>query len=103
VCEQIRISAGEPLSVDQEAVRLEGWAMQCRISAEDPWRQFMPNPGYLHMVRLPGGPGVRVDTYVYCGSYIPAEYDPLVVKLVAWAWIARNAWGVCDRRCVNAS
>ncbi len=84
VREQIRIAAGEPLSVDQEAVRLEGWAMQCRISAEDPWRQFMPNPGYLHMVRLPGGPGVRVDTYVYCGSYIPAEYDPLVVKLVAW-------------------
>jgi acetyl-CoA carboxylase biotin carboxylase subunit len=84
VREQIQIAAGAPLSIAQEAVRLEGWAMQCRISAEDPWRQFMPNPGYLHMVRLPGGPGVRVDTYVSSGSYIPAEYDPLVVKLVAW-------------------
>jgi acetyl-CoA carboxylase biotin carboxylase subunit len=58
--------------------------MQCRISAEDPWRQYLPNPGYLHMVRLPGGPGVRVDTYVYSGCYIPAEYDPLVAKLVIW-------------------
>jgi acetyl/propionyl-CoA carboxylase alpha subunit len=84
VREQIRIAAGEPLNLDQQAVRLEGWAMQCRISAEDPWRQFLPNPGYLHMVRLPGGPGVRVDTYVYSGSYIPTEYDPLVAKLVVW-------------------
>jgi acetyl-CoA carboxylase, biotin carboxylase subunit len=82
VGEQIRIAAGEPLSIAQQAVRLEGWAMQCRISAEDPWRQFLPNPGYLNMVRLPGGPGVRVDTYVYSGCYIPAEYDPLVAKLV---------------------
>jgi acetyl-CoA carboxylase biotin carboxylase subunit len=90
VREQVRIAAGEPLSLDQGSVRLEGWAMQCRISAEDPWRQFMPNPGYLHMVRLPGGPGVRVDTYVYCGSYIPAEYDPLVAKLVAWGMDRRE-------------
>jgi acetyl/propionyl-CoA carboxylase alpha subunit len=84
VSEQIRVAAGEPLSIPQEKIRLDGWAMQCRISAEDPWRQFMPNPGYLHMVRLPGGPGVRVDTYVYSGCYIPAEYDPLVAKLVVW-------------------
>lgn len=84
VREQIQIAAGEPLSIKQENVRLEGWAMQCRISAEDPWRQYMPNPGYLHMVRLPGGPGVRVDTYVYSGCYIPAEYDPLVAKLIIW-------------------
>jgi acetyl/propionyl-CoA carboxylase alpha subunit len=84
VQEQIRISAGEPLGYNQQTVHLYGSAMQCRISAEDPWRQYLPNPGYLHRVRLPGGPGVRVDTYVYSGCYIPTEYDPLVVKLVTW-------------------
>jgi len=84
VRQQIRLAAGLPLELTQAEVRLEGWAMQCRITAEDPWRQYLPNPGHLHMVRLPGGPGVRVDTYVYCGCYIPAEYDPLVAKLVVW-------------------
>lgn len=81
---QMRLAAGEKLELTQETLRLDGWAMQCRISAEDPWRQFMPRPGHLQMVRLPGGPGVRVDTYVYCGCYIPAEYDPLIAKLVVW-------------------
>ncbi len=84
VRQQIRLADGQPLELTQADVRLEGWAMQCRLSAEDPWRQYLPNPGHLHMVRLPGGPGVRVDTYVYCGCYIPAEYDPLVAKLVVW-------------------
>ncbi len=82
--QQICLAAGQPLGLTQEQVRLDGWAMQCRITAEDPWRQYMPAPGLLDMVRLPGGPGVRVDTYVYCGCYIPAEYDPLVAKLVVW-------------------
>jgi acetyl-CoA carboxylase, biotin carboxylase subunit len=84
VAEQIRIAAGEPLSIEQADVHLSGWAMQCRISAEDPWRQYLPNPGYMPMVRLPGGLGVRVDTYIYSGCYIPSEYDPLVAKLVIW-------------------
>lgn len=81
---QIRLAAGEPIRLDQEQVRLDGWAMQCRISAEDPWRQLMPRPGHLQTVRLPGGPGVRVDTYVYGGCYIPTEYDPLIAKVVVW-------------------
>jgi acetyl-CoA carboxylase, biotin carboxylase subunit len=85
VRQQILLAGGQPLELGQEQVHLEGWAMQCRITAEDPWRQYMPNPGMLDMVRLPSGPGVRVDTYVYCGCYIPAEYDPLVAKLVVWA------------------
>lgn len=84
VREQIRLAAGEPLGYDQSAVHLHGWAIQSRISAEDPWRQYLPTPGHLQMVRLPGGPGVRVDTYVYSGCYIPAEYDPLVAKLITW-------------------
>ncbi|MFM8322814.1 MAG: biotin carboxylase, partial [Chloroflexota bacterium] len=82
---QFRLAAGQPLPFDQAGVQLDGWAMQCRITAEDPWRQYLPNPGRLEMVRLPGGPGVRVDTYVYCGCAIPAEYDPLVAKLIVWA------------------
>jgi acetyl/propionyl-CoA carboxylase alpha subunit len=83
VAMQIRLAAGEALDLRQDQVRLDGHAMQCRISAEDPWRQFMPRPGFLNRVRLPGGPGVRVDTYVYSGCYIPAEYDPLIVKVAA--------------------
>jgi acetyl/propionyl-CoA carboxylase alpha subunit len=83
VAMQIRLAAGEALDLRQDQVRLDGHAMQCRISAEDPWRQFLPRPGFLNRVRLPGGPGVRVDTYVYSGCYIPAEYDPLIVKVAA--------------------
>ena len=98
VGEQIRIAAGESLEIDQDDVHLDGWAMQCRISAEDPWRQYLPNPGLLHMVRLPGGLGVRVDTYVYSGCYVPAEYDPLVAKLVIWG----KDRGQCLRRMKQA-
>lgn len=82
---QIRLAAGEALELRQDQVRLAGHAMQCRISAEDPWRQFMPRPGFLNRVRLPGGPGVRVDTYVYSGCYIPDAYDPLIAKVVVGA------------------
>jgi acetyl/propionyl-CoA carboxylase alpha subunit len=78
------MAAGEPLDLSQAAVRLDGWAMQCRVSAEDPWQQLMPRSGRLEQVRLPGGPGVRVDTYIYSGCDIPAEYDPLIAKLVVW-------------------
>ena len=84
VREQIRIAAGEPLSIKQEDVHLHGSAMMCRISAADPLRRFLPSPGTLRLVRLPGGPEVRVDTYVYSGSTVPAEYDPLIAKLTVW-------------------
>jgi acetyl-CoA carboxylase, biotin carboxylase subunit len=84
VREQIRLAAGDALGLTQEQARPSGWAMGCRISAEDPWKNFMPSPGLLHKVRLPGGPDVRVDTYAYCGSIIPEEYDPLIAKLVVW-------------------
>ena len=84
VREQIRIAAGEPLPLGQADVWLGGWAMMCRVSAADPWHNFRPSPGTLTRVRLPGGPEVRVDTYVYCGCEVPARYDPLLAKLTVW-------------------
>lgn len=84
VQEQLRVAAGLPLSVRQEDVSLRGWAMQCRVRAEDPSRNLMPTPGRLRRVRLPSGPEVRVDTYVYSGYDVPPEYDPLLAKLVVW-------------------
>ena len=84
VREQIRLAWGEPLGYTQPELQMNGWAMQCRISAEDPWKQFMPSPGVLHKLRLPGGPDVRLDTYLTSGCEIPGEYDSLIAKLVVW-------------------
>jgi acetyl-CoA carboxylase biotin carboxylase subunit len=84
VREQIRIAAGEALSQAQETVRLDGWAMMARVRANDPWQDNMPSPGVLDSIRLPGGPEVRVDTYIYCQSTVPAEYDPLLANLTVW-------------------
>lgn len=85
VREQICVAAGEPLRFTQQDVLPRGWAMLCRINAEDPWNHFLPSPGQIQMVRLPGGPEVRVDTYVYCGCHVPEAYDPLIAKLAVWA------------------
>ncbi|HEX9118394.1 MAG TPA: biotin carboxylase N-terminal domain-containing protein, partial [Anaerolineae bacterium] len=85
VQEQIRLAAGEPLGYGQDAIRLHGCALQAVIAAEDPWDDFLPGPGRLREVRLPGGPNVRVDTYVYGGCDVPAAYDPIIAKLVVWA------------------
>lgn len=82
--EQIRLAWGEQLGISQDQVQLRGWAMQGRISAEDPWQQFMPSPGLLQKLRLPGGPNVRSDTYLYCGCEIPGSYDPLIAKIIVW-------------------
>lgn len=84
VREQIEIAAGTALSLQQSAVCLEGWTMQARLSAQDPWNQMMPSPGRLRRVRLPGGPGTRTDTYAYSGCDVPPQYDPLIAKLVVW-------------------
>lgn len=85
VQEQIRIAAGLPLSVRQDEVRLQGYAMQCRINAEDPDNHFLPSPGKLRRVRIPGGNHVRVDTYVYCDAHVPPDYSRLFAKLSVWA------------------
>lgn len=84
VREQLRIAAGEPLRLRQEDVQRRGWTIQCRINAEDPWNRSLPSPGRLHLFRLPGGPGVRVDTYASVGCDIPVRYDPLLAKLIVW-------------------
>ena len=84
VRETIRLAAGEPLEVRQEDVVLRGWSIECRINAEDPERGFLPTPGRLERVHLPGGFGVRVDTYAEPGAVIPPHYDSLVAKLVVW-------------------
>ena len=84
VREQIRIAAGEPLAFCQGDIKFRGWAMECRINAEDPWSNFMPSPGKLDRFRLPGGPNVRVDTYAYSGCDVPVRYDPILAKLIVW-------------------
>jgi acetyl-CoA carboxylase biotin carboxylase subunit len=84
VKEQIRIAAGEPLSVKQEDVRFDGWSIECRINAEDPDRNFIPSPGEIQFYLPPGGPGVRVDSAAYTGYRIPPFYDSMIAKLIVW-------------------
>jgi acetyl-CoA carboxylase biotin carboxylase subunit len=84
VREQFRIAAGEPLSVRQEDVHWRGWALECRIYAEDPERNFYPSPGVIRELVEPMGPGVRVDSGVYRGWEVPIHYDPLIAKLIAF-------------------
>jgi acetyl-CoA carboxylase biotin carboxylase subunit len=82
--EQLRVAGGEPLSLRQEDVPFVGWAMEFRINAEDPERDFMPSPGEVSFLEVPGGPGVRIDSAVYQGYRIPPFYDSLVGKLIVW-------------------
>ncbi len=82
---QVRIAAGEPLGFGQDDVKLRGAAIECRINAEDPTRDFAPSPGRVEEFRPPAGPFVRVDTHVRAGDRIPPDYDSLMAKLVVWA------------------
>jgi len=84
VCRQIRIASGEALLLSQEKIRPHGWALECRINAEDPDDGFMPSPGTVEELVLPGGPGIRVDTHLYPGYTVPPFYDSLVCKVIAW-------------------
>jgi acetyl-CoA carboxylase, biotin carboxylase subunit len=81
--EQLRVAMGEPLA-KQSDIEFRGHAIECRINAEDPSRSFMPSPGTITALNIPGGPGVRVDTHIYQGYTIPPYYDSLIAKLVAW-------------------
>jgi len=85
VREQLRVAAGAPLSLRQEDVVLRGVAIECRINAEDPARDFAPAPGVIDAFAPPGGPFVRVDSHVTGGYRVPAEYDSLLAKLIVWA------------------
>lgn len=82
--EQIRIASGEKISLSQEDVAIRGWAIECRINAEDPSRNFAPCPGQITRYVPPGGPGVRVDSAAYQGWTVPRYYDSMLGKLIAW-------------------
>jgi len=82
VKEQIRVAAGEPLSFVMNGNRLRGHAIECRVNAEDPARNFQPSPGLITAYHPPGGPGVRVDTHIYAGYTVPPYYDSLLAKVI---------------------
>jgi acetyl-CoA carboxylase biotin carboxylase subunit len=85
VREQLRVAAGLPLSLTQDEVRPQGVAIECRVNAEDPARDFAPCPGELTEFVPPGGPFVRVDTHAYPGWSVPPYYDSLLAKVIVWA------------------
>jgi acetyl-CoA carboxylase biotin carboxylase subunit len=82
---QLKIAAGEPLTIQQSDVRWAGSAIECRVYAEDPENNFLPFPGKITYLSEPSGPGIRVDSGVYQGWNVPFDYDPLLAKLIAWA------------------
>ena len=85
VKEQIRLAAGEALRFRQEDIQVKGWALECRVYAEDPENIFMPSPGTIWALEEPSGPGVRVESSAFVGLSIPTYYDPLLAKVVVWA------------------
>lgn len=82
--EQIKIAAGEKLSISQKDLKINGWAIECRINAEDPEKNFMPSPGTVTEYLPPGGNGVRVDSFLYSGYKVVPYYDSLVAKVITW-------------------
>jgi acetyl-CoA carboxylase biotin carboxylase subunit len=88
---QIRIAAGDRLSVRQEAIRPHGHAIECRLNAEDAHNKFMPAAGKLGSVLMPGGPGVRIDTHIHAGAEVPPYYDSLLAKVIAYDKDRRGA------------
>jgi acetyl-CoA carboxylase, biotin carboxylase subunit len=88
--EQIRAAAGEEIPFETDDIEIRGHAIECRINAEDPANGFMPSPGKITNLILPGGPGVRVDTHIYPGYQIPTFYDSLLAKLIAMTRFGRG-------------
>ena len=83
---QLEIAAGQPLSLSQEEIRPRGWAIEFRITAEDPYRDFLPCPGRIEFLRSAGGPGIREDSGVATGMEVSPHYDPLIAKLIVWGY-----------------
>ena len=84
VKEQLRVAAGEPLRYRQEDVEVRGWAIECRITAEDPFNRFLPASGRVIRLSQPSGPGIRIDSGIHEGFEVSLYYDPLLAKLIAW-------------------
>jgi acetyl-CoA carboxylase biotin carboxylase subunit len=97
VKEQIRIAAGEKIKYKQDEIKFNGWAIECRINAEDPDNDFMPSPGKITALNLPGGRGVRLDTHVYHGYEIPPFYDSMIGKLITHGKDRTDAVNICKR------
>ncbi|MBI4004406.1 MAG: acetyl-CoA carboxylase biotin carboxylase subunit [Candidatus Omnitrophica bacterium] len=94
---QIRVAAGEPLGMKQDDITLNGWAIECRVNAEDPTNGFSPSPGRIEVYHEPGGPGVRVDSHVFAGYDIPPYYDSLLAKLISTGPTRQDAIRVMQR------
>ena len=94
---QIRIAAGERLPFTQDDIRIRGHAIECRIYAEDPENNYMPNPGKITMLLEPAGPGIRIDSGVYEGWSVPMDYDPLLAKLIGYGENRQQAIGRLSR------
>jgi acetyl-CoA carboxylase, biotin carboxylase subunit len=90
---QLRIAAGERLTIKQQDISWRGSAIECRVYAEDPDNNFFPSPGTIAQYAEPGGPGIRIDGGVYPGWTVPIDYDPLLAKLVVWAETRERAAG----------
>ncbi|HUS05832.1 MAG TPA: acetyl-CoA carboxylase biotin carboxylase subunit [Bryobacteraceae bacterium] len=88
---QVRIAAGERLTLTQDGIRWSGSSIECRIYAEDPENRFFPSPGRITAMAVPSGPGVRLDSGVYPGWVVPMDYDPLLAKLSVWAGTREEA------------
>ena len=97
VKEQIRLAAGEKLGFTQGDIAVSGWAIECRVFAEDPDNEFRPCPGRIVQFNVPGGPGIRVDTHVYEGYSVPEYYDSMLAKTIAWGRTRREALARAQR------
>ncbi len=97
VKEQIRIAAGEKLRVKQEDIVIKGAAIECRINVEDPHNNFIPSPGRIEELNLPGGRGVRLDTHIYQGYMVSPHYDSMVAKLICYGENRNEAISIMKR------
>ncbi len=95
--EQIRIASGEKLGWKQSDIVFRGHAIECRINAEDPEKNFQPSPGKITTFSLPGGKGVRIDSHAYAGYEVPPHYDSMIAKLIVWGNTRREAINIAKR------
>jgi acetyl-CoA carboxylase, biotin carboxylase subunit len=95
--EQIKIAAGEKLKIMQDDVKFNGWAIECRINAEDSENNFMPCPGTIESLHMPGGRGIRVDSHVYSGYKISPYYDSMIAKLIVHGANRKEAIKIMQR------